>query len=244
MEIDGSGGERRITVYEGDDVALAVTSSRRVLPGVRLCVGREGDLLIGMQPVNLGISRRAVYVTAMPSGWRIEVRNRGGAYLHPWAQPSLAATTDDTLSWPLVGVRLLHESEGSQHWVLLSADDLPVTPAGPTSSVPSPVATRGGDRPRPLSRGQREALAVVFGELLCWPPRHPATPLLLKQAARRIGISGSALQGRLAEAWNKAVELGLPGSTRELTDPDYFYALVRGGYIESPVDGAVVRSGS
>jgi hypothetical protein len=117
--------------------------------------------------------------------------------------------------------------------VLLTAENLAVTPAGPLGTGSETTATDRAGRPGQLPPAEREALAVVFGPLLAWPPRHPATPLLLKQAAPRIGISVSGLQERLNAARRRAERLGLTPEP-SLLHPSYLYALVRGGYLPPP----------
>lgn len=225
-------GPRWLSVYEGEGTDLRVTATRQMAVGARIRAGREGDVLVGVRSQNRGISRSAAEVTATPTGWQIEVRNRNGAVLHPWGQPSQLASTNDTVNWPLVGIRLQHTGT-SQHWVLLSAGDLVVTPAGPVADDESQETDLAG-RPNDLSPGTREALGVVFEELLCWPPRHPATPLQLKRAATRLRIAPTSVRDRLTLAWDKAASLGVSSIERELTDPAYLHALVRGGYLTPP----------
>ncbi len=227
------GGARWVVVREGPVDGLRITAAERVEPGRRVRLGREGEVPIGVQVPNRGISRCALYVTPTATGWRIEVCNRNGAVVHPWGQPAALATSDDTLNWPLVGVRLRHHPDTTRHWVLLVADDLAITPAGPTGEYAETTETDRAGRPRDLPPAQREALTVVFGELLQWPPRHPAAPLQLKQAARRVGISVSGLQDRLKAARSRAERLGVTGEVN-LADPSYLYALVRGGYLPLP----------
>jgi hypothetical protein len=233
MESNETVGARWVAVYEGFGSALSVTALRAVRVGARLCAGREGDVLVGVRTANQGISRVAVDVLVTPAGWQISVRNRNGAFLHPWAQPWRLAAGESSLNWPLVGIRLRHESDASQHWVLLGAHDLTVTPAGPMAIDLGTTQTDRAALPSQLPPAEREALKVVFEELLSWPPRYPAAPHLLKQAARRIGISVSGLQDRLKAARRRATTLGAidEGS---LTDPGYLYALVCGGYLPLP----------
>lgn len=226
--------ERWVVVHENDGVD--VTARHRVELGRRIRIGREGEIPVGVRVPNRGISRCALYVTATPTGWRLEVCNRNGAVLHPWGQPPQLATADDTVNWPLVGVRLRHDSSPSRHWVLLVADYLAVVPAGPTGlggEMPETTQTDRAGRPGDLPPAERKALEVVFEDLLAWPPRHPATPLLLKQAASRIGLSVSGLQDRLKAARRRAERLGISADA-SLTDPACLYALVRGGYLAPP----------
>lgn len=235
METSTAHGERWVAVYEGAGSGPAVTAARQVQQGSQLQVGREGDLLVGVRIENRGVSRQAVNVTSTPAGWRIELRNRNGAFLHPWAQPwQLAAQhSEHIINWPLVGIRLRHESDAMLHWVLLSAHDLAVTSAGPTPTELGSTQTDRAALPSQLPPAEREALRMVFGELLDWPPRYPATPMLLKQAAPRLKISVSGLQDRLKYARKRASTLGAVDDG-SLTDPGYLYALVRGGYLTVP----------
>lgn len=223
--------QRRVVVLEGPDGGCRVTAHRAVRPGDRLDLGREGDLPTGL--ANSSISRVAVTATATEHGWDLRIGNRNGAVVHPWAQaPELAAPATST-AWPLLALRLLPDSPTSRHWILFEAADLPVTPAGP-----GPTRTTRTDRaarPGELPAGEREALHTVFGGLLAWPPQVAAEPLLLKQAAGRLGISISAVQARLDSARGRARRLGLAHDVG-LTDPTYLYLLVRAGYLDPPGD--------
>ncbi|GAA3222223.1 hypothetical protein GCM10017691_08050 [Pseudonocardia petroleophila] len=223
---------RWLAVHEGEGPDLRITATRPMPVGTRVTVGREGDVAIGVRTPNRGVSRIAVEVTASPTGWRIAVPNRNGAVMHPWGGPLQVASPVDGIDWPLLGIRLRHTNT-SQHWILLSADDLAITPAGPVAGDESSGTDLAG-RPSDLSKGTSQAIRVVFHELLSWPPRHPATPLQLKQAATRLGIAPPSVRDRLAVAWDKAAELGVNGIERDLTDPGYLYALVRAGYVRPP----------
>lgn len=225
--------ERWIQAYEGDDGGRRVTASTQVDMNRAIEVGREGVIGLGVRVPNRGVSRVAARITPVDTGWLIEIRNRNGAVLHPWGQPSQLATADAVVNWPLVGVRMLHDTDATQHWVLLAAADLTVTPAGPCGGDDNSTSTEAAGRPGQLPPAEKEALIVTFGELLAWPPMYPATPLQLKQAANRIGISVSGVQERLNAAKRRAVRLG---NNRDvgLTDPSYLYTLVRGGYLPVP----------
>jgi hypothetical protein len=67
-----------------------------------------------------------------------------------------------------------------------------------------------------------------------WPPNEQAEPMLLKQAAARLGLSVSGLQDRLKSALARALALGLDRPVA-LTDPTYLHVLARAGYIHPPV---------
>lgn len=196
-----------------------------------LFVGREGDLPLGVDPEDNGISRVALEITATEQGWQIDVGNRSGARIHPWGLAAGHAHAHQSLDWPLVAVRVWCPVANHQHWVLLQAriaagDALPKLP-------PSSVSTMTGERPKPLTVAELEALRLVFADFLVWPPRPSATPLQLKQAARRLGVSDSAVQERLNGAVTKARRLGLDRAVR-LTEPDYLHVLVGAGYLTPP----------
>lgn len=223
---------RYIVAWEGDSTGLRTTGSRPVTVGQTVDVGREGDLALGVRVPNRGVSRVAATITPTEAGWRIGVRNRNGAVLHPWGQLPQYEARDTLLHWPLVGVRMLHEGDETQHWVLLVADDLSVTPAGPDPSMAGATNTDRVGRPGELPPAERAALLTIFEELLAWPPRHPAVPLQLKQVATRLGISVSGVQERLNAARRRAERLG--NRSVSPTDPSYLFALVRGGYLPLP----------
>ena len=212
----------------------------RVRAGKPVVVGREGDLALGVRPEDGGVSRTALTITATARGWQIENSNRNGAVLHPWGLAVSLAPPHLVLDWPLIAVRVVGSDHARRHWVLLEShvpvgSDPPVLPrAG--------AATARSDPPKPLTPAEREAIWTVFADVLAWPPRVPAVPLQLKQAARRLGITESGVQLRLEGAQRKAVVLGLPRPVR-LTEPDYVHVLVGAGYLGppqlSPVDHAL-----
>lgn len=208
------------------DVAVAVPSDEP------LVVGREGDLPLGVDPEDNGISRVALTVSATKNGWRIDVGNRGGARLHPWGLAAGPAQPHQSLDWPLIGVRVLCPTAGHQHWVLLESR-LPGDGDPPMLKEAGGMVTSTADPPKSLTPAEVEALWLVFADFLAWPPRVSATPLQLKQASRRLGVSDSAVQVRLNGAVAKARRLGLDRPVR-LTDPDYLYVLVGAGYVAPP----------
>jgi len=219
-------------IYEGVPGACTVTAAKPLEVGQTLEIGREGELPLGVEPSNTAISRSALTVTVNQHGWDIAVSNRNGAVLHPWGQSPELASPHNVVNWPLVAVRMLPDS-ASQHWALLQADDLPITPAGAVAPR-SHTQTDHVERPGQLPPGEREALQTVFEPQLSWPPVHPAEPRLLKQAASKLGISISGVQDRLKSAHARALRLGQNRNVA-LTDPSYLYVLVRAGYLSPPV---------
>lgn len=229
------GGDRWVMVYEGDADGCLVTAVSHLQVGQSVDAGREGELAIGVEAANRQVSRWAAVVTPTERGWRVDVTNRNGAVLHRWAQaPELAAPTS-TVNWPLVGLRMLPDSGSTQHWLLLEADDLAVR-AGSDAHGPGGTATDLADRPGELPQAEREALLTVFAGQLRWPPHRPTEPpMLLKQAAARLGITISGVQERLRAARSRALRVGLDREVG-LTDPSYLYILARAGYLQPPAD--------
>jgi len=235
-------GERWVLAYERDGAAAhprsTIPSGATLSPGRRLLVGREGDLPLGVEVYDRGVSRTAAVVTTAPFGWQVEILNGNGAVLHPWGQAPALAGRHNALTWPRIGIRLLSgadpgDADTVQHWLLLESDSINVTNAGASLTGRPSTSTFRRHPPRPLSPGQLEALQVVFADQLRWPPAQPAEPLLLRSAARRLGISESGVQERLAKALDRALRLGLPRAVG-LTDPQYLYVLVRAGYVPLP----------
>lgn len=191
--------ERLVLAYEGDGRACSVTGRLVVTVGQSVTVGREKELQLAVRVPNRKVSRDAATIEATPAGWGIRITNRNGAVLHPWGQPFHPAGRDNAVNWPLIGIRMLHDADALQHWVLLVAEDLDLTATGPLRDEQESIETDLAKRPPKLSDKQREAVEVLFGQLLAWPPRSPAEPLLIKQAARRLGLSARGLQDRLVE---------------------------------------------
>lgn len=157
--------------------------------------------------------------------------SRSGVVVQPWGlAPNRAASTTQ-LYWPLVAVRVLGSNADARHWVLLECD-------GYFDYGTGPVVGRGttlqAEPPRPLTPAETEAIGVVFESALAWPPpTMPADPLQLKQAARILGVTASAVKVRLEGARAKAEALGLERQVR-VTDPDYVHVLVAAGYLRPP----------
>jgi hypothetical protein len=202
----------------------------RVGFGHTVVVGREGDLDLGVEFADIGISRNAVAVSATHEGWRIEVTNRNGAMIHPWGLASYRAQSVQLLRWPLVGIRVAGAELNQQHWVLLESDAYAIG-SDATASGAAPALTRRGAPPPPLAPAEFSALELVFADHLAWPPPTSApVPRQLKQVAVRLGKSLSGVQDRLRSAQDKALRLGLSNPVT-LTHPEYFHVLVAAGYI-------------
>jgi predicted DNA-binding protein (UPF0251 family) len=92
-------------------------------------------------------------------------------------------------------------------------DDPVLPPEGSRRALPEDddgqaPTTVDAFKPRGLTRAEREALHIVFQAQLRSPSTDRAEPMLLKQAAARLGISVSAVQDRLKSALVQAVALG------------------------------------
>jgi hypothetical protein len=232
--------ERWVMAYEHDGTSWDITEFRLIGVGQRLAVGRTGDLRLGVKVPSPSVSRHAMTVTATAYGWELAITNRNGAIIHPWCQPTHRATGVNQIDWPLVAVRMLTSTGATQHWVLLEYESPFMPPGGYTGgSEPGQpggaTTTALASNPRDLTKAEFAALRAVFGAQMAWPPVAPAEPMLLKQAAARIGISISGLQDRLKSAQARAIALGLD-RTVGLTDPAYLYLLARAGFIQPPMD--------
>jgi hypothetical protein len=211
----------RLALHEGSEQVQVHV----VTLGEPVEIGRESALRIGAEPPDRLVSRCSVRVQAGAEGWRVESFNRNGVVIHPWGQPAWRAQPQELLPYRRVALRILGAQE-SRHWVLLE-DDL----RAPRPSLPRvTAATDLGASVRELTPLQREVLIHLFADLIAWPPTVPSQPRQLKQVARTLGVSVSAVQARLNDVRERARVLGL---SREvpLTDPEYLYALVRAGYL-------------
>jgi hypothetical protein len=220
--------------------------------GSTISVGREADLLIGTNPHDAGVSRLALTVSRT-DGWRLDVRNRNGVVVQPWAQGAtwVEARSELELSWARVGVRLVGSERSVEHWVLLeSAEDLarrddsaPLRPGPPRPRLAENAdpaiesgpgfagATRRPNVPRPLTRTQEAAVRTVFREFLAWPPISGAAPVPIAAAANRLGVSTTAVHERLTRVRERAYALGLHQQIG-VSDPNYVHLLVRHGYLK------------
>ena len=210
-----------------------------VEPGDSVLVGREGDLPVGIDPIDTGVSRRALTVTVEATQWVMEVTNSNHAWIHPWGQrPTwVEATSTVHKRWPRVGVLLTGSRDDLHHWVMLESDSdpsewrsRPVEQASPASNPPGTqvkVATTG------LTEAQLEAVQMVFGKYLAWPPVIASQPMLLEAAARRLRIAPTAVTDRLKQAQNRAYALG-PHRQMGVMNPDFVYVLAGAGYLPVP----------
>jgi hypothetical protein len=157
--------ENWILVRESAPDRSQVPIGVRVGFGHTVIVGREGDLDLGIEFLDVGISRNAVAVSATQEGWRIEVPNRNGAVIHPWGLAAYRAQPVQRLRWPLVGVRVAGAEPSQQHWVLLESDAYAVG-SDDTASGTMPALTRRGAPPPPLAPAELSALELVFADHL------------------------------------------------------------------------------
>jgi hypothetical protein len=196
-----------------------------------LTLGRGGDIKIGVSVANTGISRVALSISPTSTGWKLTNTSRNGIMLHPWGlAPSRAGSTVQ-LRWPLIAVRVLSLEVSKRHWVLLECSQYREECAG---SIATPGTTLSARRPKPLTDAETEALTTVFAGVTSWPPPLvPVEPLQLKQAAKHLGITASAVKFRLEGVRDKARALGLDHHA-SVTSPDYVHILVAAGYLLPP----------
>jgi len=217
---------RRLVAVERKHHDLWIRGIRHAKPGEKLTVGRDGELRLAADPIDLRVSRYALTVTAGDDGWRIRPNNRHGVVLHLWAQPPRLLTHAETVMWPRIGL-LVHGSDDREHWVLLEDDETYTILASPLTTTSAGVSS---DLPGSLTTAQQAALRCLFHPLLAWPPSTQATLPILHRVASELGRSEAALKERLQQVRAKARRLGLRRDVL-LTDPEYFYLLVRGGYL-------------
>ena len=200
-------------------------------PGVEVSCGRDAEVPLGRDPLDAGVSRIAVVVTAAEDGWRLRCLNRNGISIHPWAQAPawLSFEASRTLFWPRIGLRIIGTLRDVEHWVLLENDAF-AEPLGMTSA-------QGNDdtfvvvRPRRLTASQLAAAYGVFAAYLSWPPLSTPSPRSLESVGQRLGITPSAIRERLRPLQERAQELGLHQQFG-VTEPDYIFHLATHGYFE------------
>src|SRR5215471_14232523 len=112
----------RILVRTADGV-LRLTDDRTIEPHIEMLLGREGDIGVGVVPVDSKVSRQAATVTRSAHGWTVTSTNRNGIIVHPWGQVAGRAEPVCLLPWPHVALRVVGSPE-LQHWVLLDDDTL------------------------------------------------------------------------------------------------------------------------
>lgn len=207
--------------------------------GDSVLIGREGDLPVAIDPIDSGVSRRALTVTVDPAHWELEVTNSNHAWVHPWGQRPTWAESGTTLRkrWPRIGVLLVGNREDLHHWVLLESDSDPSewrSKDVDRANIPShPSGTKVKAASVGLTRAQLEALQMVFSKYLEWPPVIGSEPMLLEAAARKLGIVPNAVTDRLRQAQNRAYSLG-PHRQTGVMSPEFVYVLASAGYLPVP----------
>ena len=205
-------------------------------PGEAVLVGREGDLAVAIDPLDSGVSRRALEIRVSPDHWEIDVFNSNHAWVHPWGQRPVWVESASTLRkrWPRVGVLVMGRNEQRHHWILLETDeftsqwrDRHVADASHERATQVKPAAGG------LTSSQLEAIELVFGGLLAWPPSVNTAPTLLDAAARRLQIAPTAVSERLRQAQNRAYSLG-PHRQTGVMEPEWVYVLASAGYLPIP----------
>ena len=207
---------------------------RQLRLGESLLIGREGDLPLGVDVPDTGVSRRALTVTARPEGWQLVCTNSNGAVLHPWGQAAswLERNKPLTRRWPRIGIRVIGSAQDAQHWVLLEAGQYRTPAVGQPHGAAS-TNTQRPEPPGPLTPAQVDALTTVFAAHLAWPPVAGPLPVKLEAAARKLRVTDGAVAQRLEAAQRRAYKLG---SHRQVgvMDPEYLYVLVANGYLPPP----------
>lgn len=215
-------GTREIVLVARDSPPLGSTVS----------VGRQGDLSFQAEPVDEGVSRRALSITSAAHGWLLEFTNRNGTELRPWAQAAEwpAYGEKRLVRWPRVGVRILGFDTDREWWVLLEADDLTSSYKGEADE--RTVETKVETPPRALTIPQMAAVQAIFADHFAWPPCAQPQERSLEAAGARLSVGPSAIRERLVPVQDRARRLGFRSEVG-ITDPTYIFHLVRHGYISS-----------
>lgn len=223
----------RVRVYDCHRrKAIPAAESVPIVPGRLLVVGREGEVPVGLDPKDTGVSRRALRVDVDGSGWTVYVDNTHGAVIHPWGQAPYWHEKGSIARhrWPRLGVRLVGSERTLEHWVLLESDAFPLPRPEPADPVVAAGGTDLARPPKPLTDTQLAAVRAIFSEHLAWPPRSGPAPVPVAAAANRLKVSATAVSERLAKVQERAYALGLH-QLIGVSDPEYVYRLVRHGYI-------------
>ena len=221
---------------DGAGAELAAPTAFRAPIDTTVELGREADIAVGVDPHDAGISRVALTVRATPNGWQLRMPNRNGAVIHAWAQPPVWVSGGGSFdsAWPRIAVRLTgSDPDAILHWVLLEYD--PFATLAHTRAHTDTTVTVYADRPDPLTAPQLDALTELFNEHLMWPPSLGPKADSLKRVARRLGVGQTAVSLRLQGAQDRAYQLGSPTQVG-VTEPDYFYTLVRHGFVPWPTE--------
>src|SRR5664279_2830 len=207
--------------------------------GDSVLVGREGDLPVAIDPIDPGVSRRALTVTVDPAHWELGVTNTNHAWIHPWGQRPTWVEANRTVrqSWPRIGVLLVGNREDLHHWVLLESDTDPSEwrkrPVDPAPAPAGPAGTQVKGAAGGLTGAQLEAVQMVFAKHLAWPPVIASEPMLLEAAARKLRIVPNAVTDRLKQAQSRAYALG-PHRQTGVMNPEFVYVLAGAGYLPVP----------
>jgi hypothetical protein len=207
--------------------------------GDSVLIGRKGDLPVAIDPIDSGVSRKALSVTIAPAHWELEITNSNHAWVHPWGQRPTWVETNTTVRtrWPRVGVLLVGSRDNVHHWVLLEADSYPIPGRGSHVEHADPALNPGVTKLNwpagGLTGAQLEAVEMVFAKHLAWPPVIASEPMLLEAAARKLGIVANAVTDRLKQAQNRAYALG-PHRQTGVMNPEFVYVLASAGYLPVP----------
>lgn len=246
-----------LMAFDADHTRTRIPVGFRVPFGRTVGAGRSSELALAATDGfhDRGVSREAVVVTASEAGWRVQVHNRNGVVIHPWAQaPYFVPDGEELLSWPRIGIRVLNGVQPAQpgivprlgwepadpansmvHWLLFESDAQGVTTRGARAGQSNVTSTFTPRRPEPLTARQVQALSLVFVDYLAWPPVAAPEPRALDRVARHrdMDITANGVQNLLDKVIARARQHGLHGRVGR-TDPSYLYVLVRAGYLAPP----------
>ena len=230
----------RVVVQTSDrEGAVLVDPVSTTVPlGEQLEIGREGDLQVADDPEDTAVSRVALILKPVAGGVELTVNNLNGVVVHPWGSRTryLPKGTTGQLVVGRTGIRVvggtsLDVPDARAYWVLVE-DVLPVEPRIPLQRS---VVTVQNARPDALTAPQRAAVELIFAEHLAWPPLAAPLALTIDSAARRLGVSPTAVTQRLEGVRKKAYSLGM-AQQYGVVDPEYVFALVAHRFLSSPAE--------
>lgn len=219
---------------EGSVLVDAVAA--RVPLGESLEIGREGDLQVADEPEDAAVSRIALTLQPVAAGVQLTVTNLNGVVVHPWGGRTryLAKGTEGYLVAGLTGLRViggtsLDDPGARAYWVLVED----AAPQAPRIPLQRSAVTVQNQRPEPLTAAQAAAVELIFAEHLAWPPLPAPLALTIDAAARRLGVSATAVTQRLEGVRKKAYALGM-AQQFGVIDPEYVFALAAHRFLSPP----------
>lgn len=228
----------RVVVLTSDreGAVLVDAVAVRVPLGEDLAIGREGDLQVADDPEDTAVSRVALTLRPVASGVELAVSNLNGVVVHPWGgrtryvpKGSEGFMVSGRTGIRVIGGTSLDAEDARAYWVLVEDDDSET----PRIPLQRSAVTVQNQRPDPLTEAQAAAVRLIFAEHLAWPPLPAPLALTIDAAARRLGVSATAVTQRLEGVRKKAYALGM-AQQFGVVDPEYVHTLVAHRFLLPP----------